>query len=174
MYSKIDIINREREAIEEAVASHTVGIVADDGQSIGTGSAILWRRHSLTLTAKHVIENSTDNVLWFYFRDEGAMKHSPLDTSEVRQHTLGRARWSYIEKPFVKAKEQRRIAAGAPTRGLGAGTRLPTAYAVQTDAQCKLQAFDIASIIAAFRCFATSLLALFASAALRSYSGAKS
>src|SRR6266567_1253226 len=47
MYSKIDLINREGEAIEEAVAWHTVGIVAEQGQAIGTGSAILWRQRPL-------------------------------------------------------------------------------------------------------------------------------
>jgi len=34
MSSKIDVINKEGRAIEEAVAWHTVGIVAEDGQSI--------------------------------------------------------------------------------------------------------------------------------------------
>lgn len=76
--SQIDLINREGEAIEEAVAWHTVGIVADDGQSIGTGSAILWRQRALILTAHHVIESSPDDDAWFYFRDEGTMKRAPI------------------------------------------------------------------------------------------------
>jgi hypothetical protein len=96
MHSKIDLINREGEAIEEAVAWHTVGIVADDGQSIGTGSAILWRQHSLILTANHVIEKCPDDDIWFYFRDEGTMKRSPIDELPKRRD---------IEyKPKVKTK----------------------------------------------------------------------
>ncbi len=79
MYSKIDLINREGEAIEEAVAWHTVGIVAEQGQAIGTGSAILWRQRPLILTAHHVIEGSSNDDIWFYFRDEGTMKRSPID-----------------------------------------------------------------------------------------------
>lgn len=60
MHSKIDLINREGEAIEEAVAWHTVGIVADESQSIGTGSAVLWHEHPLIITARHVIEDSSE------------------------------------------------------------------------------------------------------------------
>jgi len=77
--SQIDLINREGEAIEEAVAWHTVGLVAEQGQAIGTGSAILWRQRPLILTARHVVEGSADNDIWFYFRDEGTMKRSPID-----------------------------------------------------------------------------------------------
>jgi trypsin-like peptidase len=90
--SQIDLINREGEAIEEAVAWHTVGIVADDGQSIGTGTAILWRQHSLILTARHVIEGSPDDDIWFYFRDEGTMKRSPIDELPNRRDVEYRSR----------------------------------------------------------------------------------
>lgn len=76
--SQIDLINREGEAIEEAVAWHTVGIVADDGQSIGTGTAILWRQRALILTACHVIESSPDDDIWFYFKHEGTLRRSPI------------------------------------------------------------------------------------------------
>jgi len=79
MHSNIDLINREGEAIEEAVAWHTVGIVADDSQSIGTGSAVLWRQRPLIITARHVIEDSSDSDIWFYFRDDGTMKRAPID-----------------------------------------------------------------------------------------------
>src|SRR5229473_3299376 len=79
MSSKIDVINKEGRAIEEAVAWHTVGIVAEQGQAVGTGSAILWRQRPLILTAWHVIESSPDDDSWFYFRDEGTMKRSPID-----------------------------------------------------------------------------------------------
>jgi len=77
--SQIDLIKREGEAIEEAVAWHAVGIVADDGQSIGTGTAILWRQRALILTARHVIESSPDDDIWFYFRHEGTLRRSPIN-----------------------------------------------------------------------------------------------
>ncbi|PYT78208.1 MAG: hypothetical protein DMG42_01180 [Acidobacteria bacterium] len=85
MHSNIELIDREGEAIEEAVAWHTIGIVADEGQSIGTGSAILWRQRPLIITARHVIEDSPDSGIWFYFRDEGTMKRSPIDELPKRR-----------------------------------------------------------------------------------------
>lgn len=78
MHSKIELINREGEAIEETVAWYTVGIIADDGQSIGTGSAILWHERPLIITARHVIEDSPDDDIWFYFRHEGTMRRAPV------------------------------------------------------------------------------------------------
>ena len=85
MNSKIDLINREGEAIEEAVAWHTVGIVAEHGQAIGTSSAILWRQRPLILTARHIVEGSPDDDIWFYFRDEGTMKRSPIEELPKRR-----------------------------------------------------------------------------------------
>ena len=85
MCSKIDLIHNEGKAIEEAVAWHTLGIVADDGQSIGTGCAILWRKRSLILTARHVIESSPDDDIWFHFRHEGTMKRSPVQDLPSRR-----------------------------------------------------------------------------------------
>jgi hypothetical protein len=100
MDRKIDLINREGEAIEEAVAWHTAGIVAEDGQSIGTGSAVLWRQHPLILTARHVIAGSPDDDIWLYFRHEGTMKRSRIDDlpnqrdvkykTKVRVNIIGR------------------------------------------------------------------------------------
>src|SRR5260370_4915278 len=115
MYRKIDLINREGEAIEEAVAWHTVGIVAEQGQAIGTGSAILWHQRPLILTARHVVEGSPDDDIWFYFRDEGTMKRSPIDElpnrrdveykSRVRIKIVGRC---YSEKVDLAALEVER------------------------------------------------------------------
>ena len=83
--SQIDLINREGEAIEEAVAWHTVGIVVEHSKSIGTGTAILWRRRPVILTARHVVEGSPNDDIWFYFRDEGTMKRSPIDELPKRR-----------------------------------------------------------------------------------------
>src|SRR5437879_122369 len=92
MHSNIELIDREGEAIEEAVAWHTVGIVADDGQSIGTGSAILWRQRPLVLTAGHVIERSPDDDIWFYFRHEGTMKRFPIEELPNRRDVKYKAK----------------------------------------------------------------------------------
>jgi len=110
MPSKNDLINTEDEAIEEAVAWHTVGIVAEDGQAVGTGSAILWRQRPLILTAWHVIESSPDDDSWFYFRDEGTMKRSPIDElpnrrdveykAKVRIKMVGRCCSKNADLPF--------------------------------------------------------------------------
>src|SRR5260370_13263114 len=78
MSSKIDVINKEGRAIEEAVAWHTVGIVAEDGQSIGTGSAILWRQRPLILTAGHLIRGSPGCHTWFFFCPQETIKRSPI------------------------------------------------------------------------------------------------
>src|SRR5262252_4729005 len=85
---QLDLINREGEAIEEAVAWHTVGIIADEGQSIGTGSAILWRNHPLILTARHVIETSPDSDLWFHFRDACTMQLSGRGAPPPSRRTI--------------------------------------------------------------------------------------
>ncbi len=90
--SQIDLINREGEAIEEAVAWHTVGIVVEHSKSIGTGTAILWRQRSLILTAGHVIKSSPDDDIWFYFRDEGTIKRSPIDELSNRRDVEYRAK----------------------------------------------------------------------------------
>lgn len=72
------------EAIKEAVPWHTVGIIARSEagipeQGIGTGAAVEWRGHSLILTAKHVIENTPHEELWFLLRPDGT-----LETAGVR------------------------------------------------------------------------------------------
>lgn len=36
------------------------------------------QRKSLILTARHVIETSPDEDIWFYFRHEGTMKRAPV------------------------------------------------------------------------------------------------
>lgn len=79
MSGKFDLAENIGYAVEEAVAWHTLGIVADSGKSIGTGTAILWRQRSLILTARHVIESSPADGISFHFRHEGTMKRSPLD-----------------------------------------------------------------------------------------------
>ncbi len=115
MYNKIDMINKKGEAIEEAIAWHTVGIAAEDGQSIGTGSAIFWRQRPLILTAGHFIDGSPDDDIWFYFRHEGTMKRSPIEElphsrdveykTKIRIKTVSRY---YSQKPDLAALEVER------------------------------------------------------------------
>lgn len=78
------LVDTEGNAIQEAVAWHTVCLVVDKSQSIGTGSAILWRGRPLILTANHVIKDSRNDDIYFHFRHEGTMMVAPLD--EFRSH----------------------------------------------------------------------------------------
>jgi hypothetical protein len=77
--SRLDLINNEGKAIEEAVAWHTVSLIADKSKSVATGSAILWGERPLILTANHVVKDSPDDDIWFHFRPEGTMKRAPIN-----------------------------------------------------------------------------------------------
>jgi hypothetical protein len=62
------------DALEEAVAWHTLGIVASSEQYIGTGAALSWKNHSLIVTAGHVIDDTRIQDLWFFLRPEGTLR----------------------------------------------------------------------------------------------------
>lgn len=79
-----NLIDNEGKAIQEAVAWHTVCLIVDKSQSIGTGSAITWRGHHLILTANHVVKDSPNDDIYFHFRHEGTMIVAPLD--ELHSH----------------------------------------------------------------------------------------
>lgn len=64
------------EGIEEALYWHTVGIVADSGRSTGTAVAIRFNRHTVFLTANHVIEGTGDEDLGFFFRPPGTLRRT--------------------------------------------------------------------------------------------------
>src|SRR5215472_12133855 len=74
-----NLIDNEGKAVQEAVAWHTVSLIVNKSESIGTGSAILWHRHALILTANHVIEDSPNDDIYLHFRHEGTMKLAALD-----------------------------------------------------------------------------------------------
>lgn len=74
-----NLIDLEGKAIQEAVAWHTVSLIVNNSESIGTGSAIFWHGHPLILTANHVIKDSPNDDIYFHFRHEGTMKVAPLD-----------------------------------------------------------------------------------------------
>jgi len=87
------------EAIKEAVPWHTVGIIARSEagipeQGIGTGAAVEWREHSLILTAKHVVEDTPREELWFLLRPDGT-----LETAGVRD----------VNPAVVERESRRRI-----------------------------------------------------------------
>jgi hypothetical protein len=69
-------IKTAMEGVEEALYWHTVGILAASGAGIGTAAAIRWNRHCLLVTANHVISDTADSDLRFYFRPSGTMKRS--------------------------------------------------------------------------------------------------
>jgi hypothetical protein len=72
----LSTINNAMEGVEEALYWHTVGILAASGASIGTAAAIRWNKHSLLVTADHVISDTADADLRFYFRPPGTMKRA--------------------------------------------------------------------------------------------------
>lgn len=74
-----NLIENEGNAIQEAVAWHTVCLIVNKSESIGTGSAILWRGQPLILTANHVVKDSLNDDIYFHFRHQGTMKIAPLD-----------------------------------------------------------------------------------------------
>lgn len=75
------------DAIEEAVAWHTVAIVAGTGESelreIGTGSAISFQGRHFILTARHVVEDTPVESLRYFCRPEGALER--VERAELRR-----------------------------------------------------------------------------------------
>jgi len=84
--SNEELANRAMDAVEEAVANHTVGIVAGTGdqagQGMGTGSAISFRGERFILTANHVVGDTPDDALMFFPRPENSLKRA--DRPDVR------------------------------------------------------------------------------------------
>jgi hypothetical protein len=72
------------EGIEEALYWHTVGIVTDSGNGLGTSVAIRWNRHCIFLTAKHVIETTDDQDLRFFFRPTGTVVRGDWGAPGIR------------------------------------------------------------------------------------------
>lgn len=77
-------------AVEEAVTSHTIGIIGEteDGprSGIGTGTAIEWRGRRMILTAAHVVRATDPSQLGFLFRPEGTIQREYVEnrTPSVR------------------------------------------------------------------------------------------
>jgi hypothetical protein len=74
IFGEFDLRRAAVEGIEEAVAWHTVGLIADDGRTIGTASAVRWAGRAVLLTARHVVEDSLGERLWFFPRPPGALE----------------------------------------------------------------------------------------------------
>jgi hypothetical protein len=76
-----DLIDSAADAIEEAIAWHTVAIVGGTGQrelqEIGTGSAISFDSQHFVLTARHVIADTPHEVLRFFCRPDGTFSRMP-------------------------------------------------------------------------------------------------
>lgn len=72
-----ELDNAAYEAFEEAVASHTVGIIGTrdgrEGAGIGTGAAVTWKGKAIVLTAWHVVSESRQDRIWFLFRPKGTL-----------------------------------------------------------------------------------------------------
>lgn len=76
------------DAIEEAVAWHTVGIVTGSGESrwqgIGTGAAIRWRGSHHILTAEHVLRQTDPEDLRFFFRPDETLRREEREVLLTR------------------------------------------------------------------------------------------
>src|SRR5437660_108645 len=75
--------DKAADAIEEAIAWHTVGIVPGNRPDIGTGTALAWNSRNLIVTAKHVVKGLSVSDLWFLFRPP-----DKLTRKEARQIRL--------------------------------------------------------------------------------------
>jgi hypothetical protein len=75
-----EIHGKAWEAILEAVAGHSVGIVAGSGnragQELGTGIAISFIGRTFILTADHVIGDTATDEIRFFPRPEGLLNHA--------------------------------------------------------------------------------------------------
>jgi hypothetical protein len=69
-----DLKKNAMEGIEEALYWHTVGVVEASGSTIGTAVAIRYNKHCVFLTANHVIDETPDENLGFFFRPPGTLK----------------------------------------------------------------------------------------------------
>jgi hypothetical protein len=79
-----DLKKHAMEGIEEALYWHTVGVISELGASTGTAIAIRFRGQCLLVTANHVIKDTADDHLGFFFRPAGTLQrmdwwqdHSP-------------------------------------------------------------------------------------------------
>ncbi len=86
MNGEFDLRIQAAEGIEEGIAWHTVGVVANGGEGIGTGSAILWRGHPLILTAGHVVRGTQPQDLWFFFRAEGTLQRGEANEIPMQEN----------------------------------------------------------------------------------------
>lgn len=68
-----DVTKNAMEGIEEALYWHTVGVVTDRGNGIGTAVAVRWNHHCIFLTADHVIRSTPVKDLRFFFRPSGTL-----------------------------------------------------------------------------------------------------
>lgn len=78
-------------AFEEAIAWHSVGVVVNRFQEVGTGVAIQWKGHDLILTAAHVIRDTKVENLRFFFRVIGQLTRGDIKTAP-----------SFIAAPYRK------------------------------------------------------------------------
>ncbi|HEY0704688.1 MAG TPA: hypothetical protein VGD60_18080 [Candidatus Acidoferrales bacterium] len=68
----------EHKAFAEAIMSHSVGILTDQGRGVGTGTLVRFGDTRAILTAWHVIEGSQPEDIRFAFRTVGSLHEAPL------------------------------------------------------------------------------------------------
>jgi hypothetical protein len=75
--------------MDEAAAWHTVGIICDNGQGIGTGVAVKFGDRHFILTAAHVIKGIKFKDLWFLCRPPGSLVRAAPSELSSRLHEVG-------------------------------------------------------------------------------------
>ena len=94
----------QMDAVEEAVYSHTVGIVPKEGSTIGSGVAISWGARQLILTAEHVIRKIPQDALRFFVRPAAPLQQRQPDGS--RQASMTGASIELEVESIVKIEER--------------------------------------------------------------------
>lgn len=115
------------EAFEEAVASHTVGIVGTrdgkEGTGIGTGAAVIWKGRAIVLTAWHVVRESPRDRIWFLFRPKGTLAR--YVTGRRPPPSAPRDRYSRESVPVQEITKDEKLDVAAIHVPLGMGDQHP-------------------------------------------------
>ncbi len=112
------------EALKEAVPWHTVGIITrssagDCEQGIGTGAVVRWHKHSLILTAKHVVEGTPPEELWFYLRPDGTLNtHAVQDVNPANIGLESRRRLPVCAVVLSEAEDLALLDLDVPPTGI--------------------------------------------------------
>lgn len=70
----------QQRAFYHAIAPYTVGLLLQDGLSVGTGTLINWKSLPLILTANHNLEDTKASEVRFVFNPGGNLEDGPMSS----------------------------------------------------------------------------------------------